>query len=120
MSGSVPEEWKAKIAEWATKQGLSFVFLVAIVYGVWKGGNFLVETAIPKHVEQIKTWIKETDEAHREREKEKETAYEKRETLLMERFKDNSDAVRGMAESIDRLADRMANQKDFKDGPRPN
>lgn len=103
MASAEANDWKSRLVDWSFRQGPSFVLLLLIGYSIYRGASYVVEKGVPAHLEQIQKGYKSLEESH-----------EKAESALLDRIKDNSDAVRKVAESVDRLADKVFNQKEPK------
>lgn len=59
-----PKSWKEQAATWVFQQGVSTVLLVAILcYGAYIS-QYVVDVAVPKHLDAITTGFKMQAEAH--------------------------------------------------------
>ncbi len=56
-------DWKAFLFESSIQQGPSFVVLVAILYGLWDSGNYVIHEGIPSHLKQIQQGYEKIQQA---------------------------------------------------------
>ncbi len=79
----------------ALRQGPSFVVLLAILFGLYRAGDFLIREGISSGIEQIKTGYREIQEQHTQNLHEVISAFEREQ----ERQKGLVDVVREVSES---------------------
>jgi hypothetical protein len=54
-----PFDWRREVLQMAVRQGPAFLLLSLVLYGLYASGQYAMTTAVPSHLESIKSGYKE-------------------------------------------------------------